>query len=120
MKNKNKWNRIPLDIYETYIDFCFVNDNKDFESTLKKHSEDSDMEGSYAAFFYDKKDEKRIVFNSKHLHPKIIAHESFHATHYVMEEIGEDFDINSHESFAWLNEYIFNSIHKHYLIHTQN
>ena len=56
MKNKNKWNRIPLDIYETYIDFCFVNDNKDFESTLKKHSEDSDMEGSYAAFFYDKKD----------------------------------------------------------------
>ena len=53
-------------------------------------------------------DEKRIIFKTENFHPKLIAHECFHVTHHIMDEIGEEFNINSHESFAWLNEYLFN------------
>ncbi len=110
-----KWYKIPIDIYETHIDFCFVKDVETFNKVLEDYSSDRDADGSYAVFFYDKDEQKKILFNIEHLQPKIIAHESFHATHYVMEEIGEEFNIDSHESFAWLNEYIFNSIYQKYL-----
>lgn len=109
-----KWNIINIDIYETRVYFGFVSSNEEFEKLLKKYSNGIEHEESYAIFFYDNDDEKRIIFKKENFHPKLIAHECFHVTHHIMDEIGEDFSINSHESFAWLNEYLFNSIYEYY------
>jgi hypothetical protein len=111
---KIKWNSIDVDIYETKVYFGFISTDDEFKKALNKYSDGLQHEESYAIFFYDNDDEKRIIFKKQYFHPKLIAHECFHVTHHIMDEIGEEFSINSHESFAWLNEYLFNSIYKHY------
>ncbi len=48
-----KWYKIPIDIYETHIDFCFVKDVETFNKVLEDYSSDRDSDFSYGVFFYD-------------------------------------------------------------------
>ena len=61
-------------------------------------------------FVVDDDGESHIIFNRELLNNKIIVHEAYHAAVHLLDDVGQEFDINNHEIYALLVEYLFGRI----------
>lgn len=93
------------------------------KALLKKYDLDFSEKGIYAAcwryFYTDKAGDKCkaifFIFNSNHKLPithGIVAHEAFHASNYVLKQIGAKPTFKNDEPQAYLIEWFVNTVTK--------
>ena len=61
-------------------------------------------------FLVDDDGESHVLFNKEILSNRIIVHEAYHAAVHLLDDVGQEFDVNNHEIYALLVEYLFGRI----------
>ncbi len=51
-----------------------------------------------------------LFFDTNKIDVGLIAHEVFHLTHFILNEVGASFDPNDHEPAALLHEWLFKKV----------
>lgn len=103
---------IKLDIYNRSVNVCLVDDSKALNKIWLDrmgYESDGDIDGLTL-----KEDDGNysIVFSEEDLDVGVLAHEVFHVTCNVAEDICATIDPANDEPFAYLNEYIFKQSYK--------
>ena len=106
---------VPLSIYDRNINVGMCLDEDNIESwyiDLAHVDKDTGLFPVDALTFYDCEGDLWVLFNKETFNLNTCAHESFHLTHYIMNDIDHSFNIDSHEPHAWLHGYLVDTIFK--------
>jgi len=112
MKTISAFTRVPIFEVNLYLEVCdsIPKAAKKFDPVMPPLPEGHDPlacvrfhKSRFAIFF-----SKESLASHRH---GIIAHEVFHATHRIMQYVQQGFDVDNHESFALLNEWITNWVY---------
>lgn len=108
-----KWNKIDIAIYDDSLYVGFVKSHNKLYKVAKKDGaqfkEDDkylDMDG---LFYYNKNSLKRVLFVLPTSN-RLIVHETLHAAMHILDDIGQKFDMDNHEVYAWLQDFLFEEI----------
>lgn len=114
MKHKERSKKIWIDVYGVWFEVVETNSiskSRNSKERVKLFGA-YDPPSGYAALASCKGSNVAIFFNRKQLRHSDISHEIFHATHFIMELIGEDFSYNHHEPAAYLNGYLTKEVYR--------
>jgi len=113
--DKPTWYKIDLPIYDTSLNVTFVRSHKELYKVALKDGAALTEKDKYVEmdglFYYNKKEHKKIIFVLPTSN-RLIVHETFHVTMHILDDIGQEFNIESHETHAWLLDYLFEEICK--------
>jgi hypothetical protein len=102
------WIQIP--VYGHEMEFV-VTDNSGISQMARKDRYDlDDCDACPGVFCYDRW-KFGMILERRSISHGLIAHEAFHATHRIMEYIGDKFDKKHHEPYAYLNEHLTTRIY---------
>ena len=105
---KQRPQKIRIDLLDRDIWIHLVEDSSGIEELSSKLQLDYVPDGPCSALFIEDDDgEYHIIYSRENLNHKVIVHESFHATHHILHELGQNWDIDNHEIYALLIEYLF-------------
>jgi hypothetical protein len=104
--------KIKLDILDRDLHVHLLEDtdgiNQLGESLqLQWKDQEHEIEGM---FMIDDGGDSHVLFNRERLSNRIIVHEAYHAAVHLLDDVGQEFDINNHEIYALLVEYLFSRI----------
>lgn len=105
-----------IDVYEApvHVGIC---DNIDelerwyTELTGEDEDEDDDLFPVLGLSFYDDEGDHWILFTKDKYSLNTCAHECFHLTHHVMDDINHKFKLKEHEPHAWLHGFLVEKVH---------
>jgi hypothetical protein len=112
MAKLQKPQKIKLDLLERDLYIHLREDTEQINQLGNRlQLEWEDYEHDLAGIFVvDDDGESHIIFNQELLNNKIIVHEAYHAAVHLLHDVGQEFDINNHEIYALLVEYLFSRI----------
>jgi len=104
-----------VDVYEkkVFIGICSNSDELErWMNELMDHDNEHDDEYPCEALhFYDDPGNQWIIFVESAFTMNTCAHECFHLTHYMMKDIGFNFDISEQEPHAWLHGFLLDKVY---------
>ena len=118
-----KWHRFKIDVLGVNVAVGFPKDTKELAKEAIRLGDDPeyhdeyDVEGMYILCIKDQT--HYLIFNRVYITPAVISHECFHATHGILEYVGQVFDKDNHEVYARLIEYLHEQVEKYLVISEQ-
>ena len=109
---KLKWHKIEIEMLDEQVCVAFVPNMDQLTIEVDNNSYDPLNGEAEGVFFYDKKEVKCLIFSLEDMSDRLIVHETFHATVHTLHDIEQEFDIDNHEVYARLADYLYHEVKK--------
>ena len=103
-----------IDIYDKTVNIGMCDDEDFLEQwyyEITDNQHDSELFPAVALTFYGDDGEYWILYTIDDFDINSCSHEIFHLTHFLMNDINQSFDLNNHETHAWLHGYLVDKIY---------